>query len=255
MASIVGERKLGRFLPFLDHTHLVNREDEFGDTGPNTFNAMLDPAEVAVIFDLDNTLIHSTIDFRKIRRRLIVHLRDAGVTDPSDDSLMALAIPELVERGLKQDPALADQMWQVIAEEEDAGLEGAGAVEHAADVLQALDRRGFQLGLLTNNRRDGTLDRIGQLGLGVHFDAIATRDDVGSLKPLPDGVTHLLTRLRGVRRTYVVGDSWIDGQAAEAAGARFIGFGPRETEVRARGVHPWAWITDLRQLLEIDLLG
>jgi HAD superfamily hydrolase (TIGR01549 family) len=150
---------------------------------------------------------------------------------------------------------LADRMWKVIIEEEDLGLEGAVAVEHAADVLQELGRRQFRLGLLTNNRREATLERLTELGLRAPFGAIATRDDVAGMKPLPDGVAHLLVRLPGVRRTYVIGDSWTDGQAAEAAGARFVGFGPRAADVRARGVAVWTWITDLRELLELDFLG
>ncbi|HEV8354745.1 MAG TPA: HAD-IA family hydrolase [bacterium] len=216
---------------------------------------MLHPLDVALIFDLDNTLIHSTIDFRRIRVRLITLLRAAGLSDDSDDALMKLAIPQLVERGRAHDESLAGRMWGVITEEEDLGLQDADAVEHAAAVLGELARRKFRLGLLTNNRRDGTLDRMTELGLHAYFGAIATRDDVGVLKPMPDGVTHLLARLDPVQRVYVVGDSWIDGQAASAAGARFIGFGPREAEVRARGITVWTWITDLRELLELDLVG
>lgn len=213
---------------------------------------MLDPSEVALIFDLDNTLIHSTIDFRKIRQRLIALLRAAGAPEDTDDRLMVLAIPQLVERGRRHDEALARRMWDVIVEEEDLGLKDATAVEHAADVLRELDHRRFRLGLLTNNRRDATLERLTAFGMRAPFDAIATRDDVADLKPDPHGVTYLSARLPGVRRVYVIGDSWVDGQTAEAAGARFVGFGPREEEVRARGIRPWAWITDLRELLDLE---
>ncbi len=33
----------------------------------------------------------------------------------------------------------------------------------------------------------------------------------------------------------------------------FMGFGEREAEVMARGISPWAWIPDLRELLELVL--
>jgi len=211
------------------------------------------PSELALIFDLDNTLIHSSIDFRRIRVRLIALLRAAGITD-DDADLMKLAIPQLVELGRRNDDALAERMWTVIVEEEDLGLDGAAAVDYAADVLRELGRRQFRLGLLTNNRRDATVERLTELGLRDSFEAIATRDDVAGMKPMPDGVAHLLVQLHSVQRAYVIGDSWVDGLAASAAGVRFIGFGPRETEVRARGLQPWAWITDLRELLELDLL-
>ena len=45
--------------------------------------------------------------------------------------------------------------------------------------------------------------------------------------------------------------SWIDAQAAHAAGARFIGFGTKEQSVRERGIPVWKWITDLRELLDL----
>ena len=205
-----------------------------------------------IVFDFDNTLIHSRIDFGKIRRRLIALLRRAG-EDAPDDRLMAMAIPQLVERGLDHDDALAARLWEVVVEEEDLGLKDADVVEHAADVLRELRRRGFRLGLLTNNRRDVTMDRLAAFGLREPFGAIATRDDLAHLKPHPDGLTHLTGQLSGVRRVYVIGDSWVDGQTAAAAGVPFIGFGPREHEVRARGIQPWAWITDLRELLNLEL--
>lgn len=213
------------------------------------------PSEVALVFDLDNTLIHSTIDFMAIRRDLIAMLRAAGVAGPSDAELTRQAIPELVELGGRVDASLPDRMWRVIADAEDAGLADAGLVDHAGDVLPQLAARGFRLGLLTNNSRGSIEDRMRSLGLHVHFEVLATRDDVARLKPAPDGVHYLLGRLAGIQRAYVIGDSWIDGLAADAAGARFIGFGARETEVRGRGIQPWTWITDLRQLLELDLCG
>lgn len=216
---------------------------------------MLDPSDVGLIFDFDNTLIHSTIDFRKIRQRLIALLRTAGLEDESDERLMAMAIPQLVERGRQRDEALAARMWDVISEEEDVGLKDADVVEHAADVLRELRRRGFRLGLLTNNRRGATMDRLAAFGLRDPFAAIATRDDLVHLKPHPEGIDFLTAQLPGIRRAYVIGDSWVDGETAAGAGVPFIGFGPREHEVRARGVQPWAWITDLRELLDLDLCG
>jgi len=63
----------------------------------------------------------------------------------------------------------------------------------------------------------------------------------------------ILEHLGPVHAAYLVGDSWIDGLAAERAGIRFIGFGPRRAEVEARGVRPWTWVGDLRELLTLDL--
>ncbi len=211
------------------------------------------PQHIALIFDLDNTLIHSRIDFLAVRHRLIDLLYATQVTDQPRDALVRLALPELIELARQKDPSLAERMWEVIRQAEEAGLRGAVAVEHAEEVLRVLRARGFRLALLTNNAREGVAERLTALQLASLFEVIATRDDVTALKPLPDGVQFVLTRLPGVRQAYLVGDAWIDGRAAQAAGVRFIGFGDKAAEVAARGVRPWAWITDLRELLDLTL--
>lgn len=213
------------------------------------------PREIALIFDLDNTLIHSAIDFMGVRHRLIDLLRAHGAAIRPREELLRLALPELVELGRAGDPGLGDQMWEIIAAAERQGLEGAVPVEHAAQVLKALRERGHRLALLTNNARAGVAERLRTLGLEEFFEVIATRDDVSALKPAPDGITHILDRLPGIRYAYVVGDAWIDGRAAQAAGARFIGFGPKKGATLERGIRPWAWIEDLRELLQLDLGG
>ena len=156
---------------------------------------MRPPREIALIFDLDNTLIHSTIDFIGTRHRLIDLLEAAGRAPAPREQLVREPIPHLVALGEAVDADLARAMW----------------------------------------------------------DVIATRTDVRALKPSPEGVRYILEHLPGVEVAYVVGDAWIDGRAAEDAGARFIGFGPREDASRERGVRPWAWIADLRELLSLPL--
>jgi len=210
-------------------------------------------SEIALIFDLDNTLIHSTIDFMGTRHRLIDVLMSAGAVSAPREVLIREPIPHLVAMGEAAGEALGRAMWEVVSAAETEGLREAVAVEHAAEVLAALRARGYRLALLTNNARSGVQPKLAELGLNGYFDVIATRTEVPALKPSPEGIRYILALLRGVRLAYVIGDAWIDGRAAEEAGARFIGFGEREAASFERGVRPWAWITDLRELLDLDL--
>lgn len=212
----------------------------------------LSPREVALIFDLDNTLIDSRIDFQAVRHRLIHLLYKEGAAAQPRDDLVRLALPELVALGSRANPGLAGPMWEIIGEAERRGLENAVLVPYAPEVVRALTAQGYQLGLLTNNGRTGVAERLAQFELAPYFKIVATRDDVPALKPLPDGITYVLEHLPPVRRTYVIGDAWIDAQAAREAGARFIGFGSKEASVRERGLPIWKWIADLRELLEVD---
>ena len=210
-------------------------------------------SEIALIFDLDNTLIHSTIDFMGTRHRLIDVLMSAGAVSAPREVLIREPIPHLVAMGEAAGEALGRAMWEVVSAAETEGLREAVAVEHAAEVLAALRARGYRLALLTNNTRSGVLPKVGELGLDGYFDVIATRTEVPALKPSPEGVRYILHRLPAVRLAYVIGDAWIDGRAADEAGARFIGFGERRAASLERGVRPWAWIADLRELLDLDL--
>jgi phosphoglycolate phosphatase len=175
---------------------------------------------VLMIFDFDNTLIDSRINFSELRATLIDTLEAAAPQRSARAELMRLPIHALVERG---------------------------------QVLEDLAARGYRLALLTNNARPATQRMLDALALAPLLPLVVTRDDVPRLKPDPSGIRFILRRLGPIGAAYLVGDSWIDGQAAAAAGVRFIGFGPRREEVTARGVTAWAWVTDLRGLLDLTL--
>lgn len=218
---------------------------------------MIAPERVALVFDMDNTLIGSRIDFPAIRRSLIALLRAAGAAHEADDVLMRRAIAQLVAVATAHDrvhgTTLAPRMWEIIETHEADGLRDAVPLDDAGEVLGALRARGFRIAILTNNGRAGALDALRAAQLLDRAEIIVARDDVRALKPAADGVTEAARRLGGVERLYVIGDSWIDGAAAAAAGARFIAYRRPVEELRDRGVEPWRTITHLAELLDIDL--
>jgi phosphoglycolate phosphatase len=212
----------------------------------------MDDAPVLIIFDFDNTLIDSRINFGDLRHALIAMLATAGDLLAPPETLMRSPIPHLVEHAAAISPDLERQAWTLIERFEAEGLRDAAAMPHARPVLTALAARNIRLALLTNNARPATTALLARLGLAALLEPVVTRDDVAVLKPDPSGVRLILQRVGPVRVAYLVGDSWIDGLAAERAGVRFVGFGPRQADAEARGVHPWAWVTDLRDLLALD---
>ncbi len=218
---------------------------------------MVAPECTALIFDMDNTLIGSHIDFPAIRRSLIALLRAAGAAGEADDLLMRRALAQLVAYGAAHDrlhgTTLTGRMWEIIEAHETDGLQHALPLDGAGEVLAALRARGFRLAVLTNNGRASALDALRAAALLDRVDVIVARDDVRALKPAGDGVTEAARRLGAVERIYVIGDSWIDGAAAAASGARFIAYRRPQEELRDRGVHPWRTIAHLTDLLAIDL--
>jgi phosphoglycolate phosphatase-like HAD superfamily hydrolase len=75
------------------------------------------------------------------------------------------------------------------------------------------------------------------------------REVVAALKPAGDGVLQAHATLGG-GPTFVVGDSYIDGLAAQraAVGARFVAFRANADDLAARGVETWATATALGEL-------
>lgn len=214
------------------------------------------PHRIGLVFDMDNTVLGSHIDFAAIRVELGAMLREAGATAEPDEALRRRAIGELVACGAAHDAArrttLVPQMWAVISAHETEGLRDAGALDGAPDVLAALRSRGYRLAILTNNSRAGASVALRAAGLADAAETVVTRDDVAAMKPAGDGAVEALRRLGGPDRAYVIGDSWIDGAAAAAAGARFIAYRRTADELRAHGVRPWRVIHHLAELLGID---
>jgi len=218
---------------------------------------MTPPGRIALVFDMDNTLIGSRIDFTGIRRSLIALLKATGATDEPDETLLLRTLADLVACGAAHDrargTAMVPEIWRIIEAHELEGVKDAAALDGAPEVLRELGARGYRLAILTNNGRAAALDAIRAAGLAGRAETVIARGDVTILKPAGDGVVEAVRRLGDVERVYVIGDSWIDGAAAAASGARFIAYRRPVEELQQRGVRPWRTITHLRELLALDL--
>ncbi|MBS7623967.1 HAD-IA family hydrolase [Candidatus Bathyarchaeota archaeon] len=185
----------------------------------------------AIIFDLDDTLIHSRIDYVGVKRSLIRFLVDYGVEPHllnenmpnleifrvAGESLRNKNLPEeFIRRVFEGAKAILDSY-------ELKALEGVRLMEGALETLDALKRMGLKIGIVTNSCREYTIRVIEMFSLNKYVDAFITRDDVNNLKPAPE---HLLKALEALgvsaHETVFVGDHWIDAICAERANVKFI---------------------------------
>jgi phosphoglycolate phosphatase len=202
-----------------------------------------------VVFDLDNTLVHSKINFLGIRQAIIRRLLEVGALAEAPTDPRVRAIPEWLELTKAFDPELADELWRVVDQFERDGMVH-GTVE--ADARQTLDRlraAGLKLAVLTNNSflsAEAALDRF---DLRSPLDLVLARDTVPALKPDGAGVAQAHAGLGGGPTT-VIGDSYIDGLAAQraAVGARFVAFRANQADLDARGVQTWATASALAEI-------
>lgn len=204
-----------------------------------------------LVFDLDNTIVHSRIDFAGIRRDLLILLRSAGVADPSDEELMRLSIGQIIELGANRRPHVGEQAWQIVLEYEREGMLASTVEACAAHTLLALRDHGFGLSVLTNNARPATLDALKKFDLSALFDLVLTRDEV-PMKPDPTGLHRAREHFDGTAgRIAMIGDSWLDGTAAHQAGFPFVAFRPRPGVLAERGVPVWTVVERLDELPDL----
>ena len=208
-----------------------------------------------IVFDFDNTLVHSRIDFAAIRRELLDLLRQTGHPDVVENGLAErltrLSIGEIIGVGTAHDPAVHAEGWRIVLEYETAGMIAATVEPDARATLHELRKHGFTLVVMTNNARSATLAALDLFDLRAVFDLVLTRDEV-AMKPDPAGILKAMTTFEGrAERTVMVGDSWLDGTAAQRAGVPFIGFRPRPGILDERGVPYWAIVNTLGELARI----
>lgn len=197
-----------------------------------------------IIFDMDNTILQSRIDFPKMKREVWRMLDDLGLPQfkckSTADSIMHYT------QSPCYDPHIGEEMWRRVGEIEDEGLLAAvmepGAVE-ALDYLQNY----AELAVLTNNTDFNLDDNLGRLGILSYLSCVAGRDKVGRvLKPEPGGMEWVMAQYPHIPREKVatVGDAWNDAAAAEAAGIAFVSYNrSRQERWDELGVSPLLRLT------------
>jgi phosphoglycolate phosphatase len=212
----------------------------------------------AIVFDLDNTVVHSRIDFAGIRHDLGALLLDAGVVEEPivTHGPKRRSIGQLIELAEAQDQLvggqLAERMWKIVVEYELEGMRVATVEPDAGPTLAALRARGHALGILTNNARASALEALEKFDLLGHLDLVLGREDVPAMKPSPSGLVVARDRLDGAASgLWMVGDSYLDGLAATGAECPFVAFRPRPGDLEERRIAPVAVIAQLRELVEI----
>jgi phosphoglycolate phosphatase len=205
--------------------------------------------DIALVFDLDNTLVHSTINFARARQRVLEAMLAANGTQDRA-SLDGLSTAELIEvvRSDAGSP-LEDELWKIVGEEETQGMVNASIEEDAPVLLAALRERGVQTAVLTNNARVAAVAALERFQLIEYFDLILARDDVPALKPSPAGLLIARDQFHPASRLAMVGDASIDGLAANRAGLPFIAFRATATDLAARGVDTWRSVKKFEEIL------
>jgi phosphoglycolate phosphatase len=205
------------------------------------------PDPDVVVFDLDHTLVNSPLDLVAAALEMEAVFASRGHPLPARPERWYIA--EQLELARSDYPHLLAELLNIPARHELAAMEHAHLEPHAIETLAAVREAGFATALWTNNNRVVTEFVVARLELAALFDLVVTRDDVGRMKPEPDGLHLIRARWPAAHRTVVVGDAWIEGAAAAAVGVPFVAYQARPEEMAARDISPAAYIESLDQLL------
>ncbi|MDD1766938.1 MAG: HAD family hydrolase [Methanomassiliicoccales archaeon] len=188
----------------------------------------------AVIFDLDGTLINSTIDFRLMRERVVSYLLANGIPSEivnSNDTVTSNLTrfrSFMREKGSEITLEKMElELNSLLIEVELKGVEKTTQIGGAREILRTLRGSNYRTGLLTRGSRTYAMIALAAAGLQNRcFDIVICRDDFPASEAKPDGramkrVAESLGLSTG--ECLMVGDHPIDMHCAVAAGSTFIG--------------------------------
>jgi HAD superfamily hydrolase (TIGR01549 family) len=183
-----------------------------------------------VIFDLDNTLVDSDLDFARIKEEI-------GATEP------------ILEYRASASEAEKRRVDMILERHEDAAATTCGLRDGAADLMAFLKTRNVRTALLTRNSR-----RSVDIVLRRHsfrFDCIVSRDD-SVPKPSPEPVLLICRTLEiPPGDTVVIGDFLYDIQAGQAAGClTMLIDGPNRQRFTAEPDYEVASLKETKEIIE-----
>ncbi len=185
----------------------------------------------AVVFDLDDTLVFSTVDYPKFKglviENLVGHGEPRGIYDPGETIVAIIGRYEgrLKASGMKADEvalrlAELDSIMDTVELERVAETKEIGG---AKELLVFLRSRGIKVGVLTRGCEDYARSALSITGMIQLVDEIECRNPNAKAKPDPESYLRLVRALRVPKEeTIFVGDHPIDGQCASNAGVPFV---------------------------------
>lgn len=212
-------------------------------------------AHVAVIFDLDGTLIDSVPDIHATANRVMGAMGFPALALPQVQSFVGKGLPNLVARLLEHHGQAPDGALHAPT---CAAFEADYLHAHslttlypgATAALDQLGAMGAALGLCTNKPLAPARAVMDRLDLTFRFGVILGGDSLPVRKPNPE---HLRATARVLNRPRVifVGDSEVDADTAAAADVPFVLFteGYRKSPVaeiaHRAAFSDWATLPDL----------
>lgn len=206
-----------------------------------------------IIFDLDGTLVDSSIDLTNALNYAVEPYDMEKMTVQRTKSLVGEGITRLIEKLLGRERLdIRQSVMDRFMEYYSAHLtDFTKPYDGVPETLAVLDR--YKKAVISNKREALTQNVLRELGLLPYFDAVLGSDSVEEKKPSPKPllkVMELFSCAKG--ETVIVGDSNFDIDAGRAAGifTVAVSYGFRDAELLQQADHIIAHFPELLFVLE-----
>lgn len=208
-----------------------------------------------IMFDMDNTILKSNIDFKKMKEdcRDILIANNVQKSRRIDDQWTPSQLIELAkeyERVIGDQNKLVERMLNIATNCETEGMKDAVLENGALLVLSKLSRVKTMV-IVTNNATVAAKEALAKTEVIDYFDDIFGREKFPALKPSSESINAVLDKYPNTsfKDWVMVGDSWIDGKAAEGANVDFIAYRIPKEELDEHQIQPIKVIYHLDELL------
>jgi phosphoglycolate phosphatase len=180
-----------------------------------------------VIFDLDGTLIDSSLDLAHSVNAARGHMGLAPLEPVTVASYVGNGAPVLIRRALGGQASEADVQHALeffLAYYHEHKLDHTHLYPGVRESLDRLREAGVPMAVLTNKPVRVSQAILDGLGVGGHFFRVYGGNSFEQKKPHPGGVERLIQEAGASREgTLLVGDSAVDVRTARNAGVRCAG--------------------------------
>ncbi|MCU0753084.1 MAG: HAD family hydrolase [Akkermansiaceae bacterium] len=169
-----------------------------------------------LIFDLDGTLVDSLPGIAASLNRTLTAHGLPGHSDARVRSFIGDGIRNLILRAIPKgaEPATVESLfWK----------SGSTIYPGVANLLDELQKSGFEMAVLSNKVHDFTVEMVREMFPAIRFAAVLGQRDGIPHKPNPAGALQLADMLGAApENCVVIGDSTMDLETAANAGMRAI---------------------------------
>jgi len=180
-----------------------------------------------VLFDWDGTLCDSSAAGMRAFQKSLGEF-GIGFTEPEYRAIYTPRWHSMYDAlGLPVDSwEKADERWLHHYQVEEPSL-----LPGAVELLVALERRSFRLGLVSSGTRSRVERELERLGVSRVFQALVCNEDVARKKPDPEGLERAMALMGAIRdSSCFVGDTAEDVQMGKTAGVFTVGVRTKDVD-------------------------